>query len=285
MDGTTTLNDFDFPVELVPLSCLTKDGHNINVPENMSRALIRPDTHDVLGVHGSKYRITTHSQVVDTVEEAVVKANLSSDRTMNVDVYENGALLKGTISFNDITIEPVVGDYIRFDINFWNSYNGQWSIQISGDGRRLFCMNGCTTPHSVARTFRKHSSNINTEQEATKLARSLDIFFNQKDVWSQWANCSVFLDDVEYFFKEELCQYPSNSSWERYNMKQLDALMKQYHEERQTLGNTAWAAYNAMTHWASHPDASKPYNVERTRSNAVAKALRSNTWNTKVLCL
>ena len=31
-------------------------------------------------------------------------------------------------------------------------------------------------------------------------------------------------------------------------MKQLDALMKQYHEERQTLGNTAWAAYNAMTH-------------------------------------
>ena len=68
-------------------------------------------------------------------------------------------------------------------------------------------------------------------------------------------------------------------------MKQLDALMKQYHEERQTLGNTAWAAYNAMTHWASHPDASKPYNVERTRSNAVAKALRSNTWNTKVLCL
>ena len=110
MDGTTTLNDFDFPVELVPLSCLTKDGHNINVPENMSRALIRPDTHDVLGVHGSKYRITTHSQVVDTVEEAVVKANLSRDRTMTVDVYENGALLKGTISFNDITIEPVVGD-------------------------------------------------------------------------------------------------------------------------------------------------------------------------------
>ena len=114
-------------------------------------------------------------------EESVRKANLSNDHTMTVDVYENGALLKGTISFNDIHIEPVVGDYVRFDIGFWNSYNGQWSIQITGEGRRLFCDNGCTTPHSVARTFRKHSSNINTEQEANKLARSLDIFFNQKD--------------------------------------------------------------------------------------------------------
>ena len=241
MDGTTTLNDFDFPVELVPLSCLTKDGHNINVPENMSRALIRPDTHDVLGVHGSKYRITTHSQVVDTVEEAVVKANLS-DLTMNVDVYENGALLKGTISFNDITIEPVVGDYIRFDINFWNSYNGQWSIQISGDGRRLFLYERLHHAPPVARTFRKHSSNINTEeQEANKLARSLDIFFNQKDIWKAWSNCNVFRDDVENLFREELCRYPSKSSWERFNMKQLDELMRQYDVERQTLGNTAWA--------------------------------------------
>ena len=168
---------------------LQKDGHNINVPENMSRALIRPDTHDVLGVHGSKYRITTHSQVVDTVEEAVVKANLSSDRTMNVDVYENGALLKGTISFNDITIEPVVGDYIRFDINFWNSYNGQWSIQISGDGRRLFCMNGCTTPTLL------HAPSANTVPTSTQNKKPPSshahwISSSIKKMSGAWSNCS-----------------------------------------------------------------------------------------------
>lgn len=285
MDGTTTLNDFDFAVELLPLTTTSVNGDTIDVPTDMSRALVRTDTNDVLGVHGSKYRITTHSQVVETVAESVRKANLSNDHTMTVDVYENGALLKGTISFNDIHIEPVVGDYVRFDIGFWNSYNGQWSIQITGEGRRLFCMNGCTTPDSIARTFRKHSSNINPEQEANKLARSLDIFFNQKDIWNAWSKCNVFRDDVEVLFREELCRYPSNSSWERFNMKQLDGLMKQYDVERQTLGNTAWAAYNTMTHWASHPDASKPYNVERTRSNAVAKALRSDLWNNKVLCL
>ena len=254
MDGTTTLNDFDFAVELLPLTTTSVNGDTINVPTDMSRALVRTDTNDVLGVHGSKYRVTTHSEVVDTVTESVRKANLSNDHTMTVDVYENGALLKGTISFNDIHIEPVVGDYVRFDIGFWNSYNGQWSIQITGEGRRLFCDNGCTTPHSVARTFRKHSSNINTEQEANKLARSLDIFFNQKDIWKAWSNCNVFRDDVEVLFREELCRYPSNSSWERFNMKQLDGLMRQYDVERQTLGNTAWAAYNTMTHWASHPD-------------------------------
>lgn len=283
MDGTTTLNDFDFPVELVPLSCVTSDGYVIDVPKNMSRALIRPDTHDVLGVHGSKYRITTHEQVVNMVQDAANMANLSKDQEMHVDVFENGALMRGTIQFNDLVIEPVVGDYIRFDLSFWNSYNGLWSIQITGDGRRLFCMNGCSTPDSVTRTFRKHSGTINVEQESHKMASALDLFFNQKDRWAEWTKTLVFKPDVEHFYRETLCKYPTNTSHDRFNLKQLEVLMKQFNRETEQLGCTAWAAYNAMTHWASHPDASKPYNVERTRANAVAKALRSPLWNNTVL--
>ena len=54
MDGTTTLNDFDFAVELLPLTTTSVNGDTIDVPTDMSRALVRTDTNGLLGVPGSK---------------------------------------------------------------------------------------------------------------------------------------------------------------------------------------------------------------------------------------
>ena len=280
MDGTTTLSDFDFPVELVNLSTSEINGCSHPVPADMARAVIRTDTNDILGVHGSKYRITSHSQVVDTVTQSVRRANLSHDWDMTTDVYENGALLKGTIMFNDLVVEPSVGDYIRFDVNFWNSYNGNWSIQIVGEGRRLWCLNGCSTPHSIAKTFKRHTGAINMEQEAGKLEKALSMFFEHKNVWQQYMTAPVGSMSAEKFLREQLCTYPKKTQLgqPKYNERQSDRLYQQWLNESSNLGRNAWALYNTMTHWASHPDTNKPYNSERDRSNKVAAAMRSNAW-------
>jgi len=276
MDGTTTFTDYNFPVELVSLT--TAD--DIAVPESMARAVVRTDTNDILGVHGSKYRVTSHSDVVNAVTDAVSGANLSNDWTMTTDVYENGALLKGTIMFNDLVVEPEVGDFVRFDANFWNSYNGQWSIQIVAEGRRLFCLNGCSTPHSVAKTFKRHTGAINMEQESGKLEAALALFFEQKDIWQQYMKARVGHITAEKFLREQLCAYPMKTQLgeARYNERQSDRLYQQWLNESHNLGQNAWALYNTMTHWASHPDTSKPYNSERERSNKVASAMRSDAW-------
>lgn len=280
MDGTTTLSEFDFPVELVNLSTAEINGCSHPVPANLARAVIRTDTNDVLGVHGSRYAITSHSQVVDAVTQSVRRANLSNDWTLTTDVYENGALMKGTISFNDLVIEPAVGDYVRFDANFWNSYNGQWSIQIVAEGRRLFCLNGCSTPHSVAKTFKRHTGSIDMEQESGKLEKALSIFFEQKDVWQHYMSARLGPMSAERFLRQQLCAYPKKTQLgqPQYNERQSDLLYRQYMIESKNLGRNAWALYNTMTHWASHPDTAKPYNSERDRSNKVAAALRSDAW-------
>ena len=111
---------------------------------------------------------------------------------MNVDVYENGALLKATIGFNDITIEPVVGDYIRFDINFWNSYNGQWSIQISGDGRRLFCM--VSTPLLHAPSASTVPTSTQNKKPPSSHAHSISSSIKR---YLEHGQTASVLDDVE----------------------------------------------------------------------------------------
>lgn len=279
MDGTTTLSDFDFPVELVNLSTSEIDGCSYPVPTNMARAVIRTDTNDILGVHGSRYSITSHSDVVNATVDAVKKSHISHDWNMTTDVYENGALMKGTIQFNDLVIEPEVGDFVRFDANFWNSYNGQWSIQIVAEGRRLWCLNGCSTPHSVSKTFKRHTGSVNMDQEAGKLSAALSVFFDQKAVWQQYMKQPIGNMQAEKFLREQLCRYPAKSSHaKQFNDKQSDVLYSQWLTESTLLGRNAWALYNTMTHWSSHPDTAKPYNAERDRSNKVATALRSEAW-------
>ena len=279
MDGTTTLSDFDFPVELVNLSTSEIDGCSYPVPTNMARAVIRTDTNDILGVHGSRYSITSHSDVVNATVDAVKKSHISHDWNMTTDVYENGALMKGTIQFNDLVIEPEVGDFVRFDANFWNSYNGQWSIQIVAEGRRLWCLNGCSTPHSVSKTFKRHTGSVNMDQEAGKLSAALSVFFDQKAVWQQYMKQPIGNMQAEDFLRDQLCRYSTKSSHaKQVNEKQADILYRQWISETIRLGRNAWALYNTMTHWSSHPDTAKPYNAERDRSNKVAAALRSEAW-------
>ena len=275
MDGTI-IKDYEFPVEMVPMQAIC-DGQAIDVPTKLQRAVVRTDTNQILGTHGSKYSIKTHSNVVDEVLDAVEAANLSQDWDHSVETFANGAQMRGTIRFNDLVMEPAKDDYVRFDVRYWNSYDGSWSIQIVGEGIRQWCLNGCTTADSVSKTFRKHTSGVNIKQEAGKLQTALDMFFKQKNVWQQYMSIGVSDNCVTALFEETLASYPGRYEG-RINHKQMEVLVRKWDDEKQFLGSNLWAAYNTATWWASHPDAAKPQNVERQRSNQVAAMLRSSAW-------
>ncbi len=53
MDGTIVKEDlWHFPVEMCSLHASSIHTDNLEVPENMARAIVRTDTNQVLGVHG-----------------------------------------------------------------------------------------------------------------------------------------------------------------------------------------------------------------------------------------
>ena len=275
MDGTI-IRDYEFPVELVPMQAVWNE-QTIDVPANVQRAVVRTDTNQILGTHGSKYSIKTHGTVVDEVMSAVSNANLSSDYDLKIDTFDNGAQMRGKVSFNDLVMEPAKDDYVRFDVGFWNSYDGSWSIQITAEGLRLWCLNGCTTADSVSKTFKKHTAGVSIAQEASKLQTALDMFFNQKSTWQNWMSTKCDTHSVTCLFEETLAAYPSKYE-ARINNKQMEVLLRKWNDEASIMGSNLWAAYNTATWWASHPDAAKPQNVERQRSNQVAAMLRSPSW-------
>lgn len=279
MDGMTNYN-WDFPVDTYNLWATSElEGvPDIEVPKNMARAVVRTDTNKVLGVHGSKYKIIRHDDCVNSVHDAVKKSNISQDFEMTVDVFEDGRKMRGEILFHDHIIEPAVGDYIKFRIQFFNSYDGSWAFQQSTDGLRLWCLNGCTTADSVARTWAKHTSNVNVESSSHKITQGLEVFLLNRDLYIDYMNTEVTWDYAQTIAKE-LSRLPRPSKRSKYNEKQMDLITSSYIKEVDNLGHNKWALYNGLTAWATHTsESSSPANTRRQRENQLAKLFKDPIW-------
>jgi len=264
-------SNWEFPVEMQPVY----DMHG--EPIDGSQHVVRTDTNQSLGVHGSRYKMVTHDDVVNSVVDSVKQAKLSRDYTVDVEVLENGRKLRGQILFNDLTVEPTVGDYVKFKVDFFNSYDASWSFSQAASGLRLWCLNGCTTADAVARTRYKHTTSINVEGSAAKIVNGLDHFMSRKEVWQSYMATTVTTPMAEKFFKNTVAKaFTRQTQVTKTNEKQLEKLLEIWANECRQLGRNKWALYNTLTYWATHThDLRSPHTAKYNREAAIASAMRS----------
>lgn len=267
-------NSWDFPIESQPI--YDQLGHVIEGHQS----IVRIDTNESLGVHGSRYKAVSHQDVVDSVVDGIKTADLSKDYDLYVDVIENGRKLRGEILFNDLTIEPAVGDYVKFRVSFFNSYDGSWSFSQLANGLRLWCLNGCTTADTVARSKYKHTTSINVEGSAAKVVVGLEHFMSRKEVWQHWMQTKLEQGQVENFFKKTVCKsFTRQRTVTKTNEKQLENLLKIWSQEKAGLGSNKWALYNCLTYWATHTNELRSPEIARyNREISIANAMKSTQW-------
>ena len=287
MDGIVThLAPYEFPVEVVPLVAVKEiqDGwkaEEYKVPPSMQKAIVRTDTGAVLGTHGGAYQMIKHSEVVDKMEQAARNSErVTRDFTHTQRVYENGAKLRGTIAFNDLVIEPQVGDYIKFHVDYTNSYDGAWSIMIKAEGYRLWCSNGCASPQALSFDRNKHTSGFSLIGTQAKIDRAINGFFDSEGIWQKYATQTVSQLQAETFLKATICKRSTNTTQVKVNESKLEKLMGLFRVESNKLGSNKWALYNAMTYWSSHAqDANHPHRAEILRHSEVSKAIQTSRWD------
>ena len=281
MDGSTIVqDDWRFPVEELPLVAMKNDTKKYFIDKDRYKAIVRTDTNEVLGVHSGKYNMVKHNDIVENIMEGVALADISKDYDHSIKVYENGSKLKGSFVFNDLVQnDPEVNDIIRFKVDYMNSYDGMWSIMINAYGERLWCLNGCTSPESVTREKNKHTAGFNVQASADQIKLALEVFFNDRERWDAWRATKVSNDQVQKVFEKTLAKPTTPTLTNKVNWKQLTRLMDNYRQEVNVLGNNKWAAYNAATDWASHPEnVPNPHRVIVRRQDAVQKMLNNKAW-------
>ena len=276
-------NSYDFPVEEQPV--FTQDGELI--PDH--KCIVRTDTGKTLGLHGSRYRMIPHDDVVNSILDGVKASKLTSDYEVNVDVIEDGRKLRGEIIFPDLVQQPAVGDYVQFRVSFFNSYDGSWPFSQQANGLRLWCLNGCTTPDAIAKSRFKHTSSVNVDGSAAKIIGGAEHFMGRSKEWQSWMQTRLNNDQVEQFFRSTICKVVTKQKqMVKTNEKQLENLISGWDREKADLGWNKWALYNCLTHWATHtndlrsPEVAR-YNREIAISNAMNHKLFTSMVGEKVI--
>jgi hypothetical protein len=271
-------NSYNFPVEEQPV--FTQDGELI--PDH--KCIVRTDTGKTLGLHGSRYKMIPHEDVVESIVDGVKASNLTSDYEISVNVAEDGRKLRGEIIFPDLVQEPVVGDYTQFRVSFFNSYDGSWPFSQQANGLRLFCLNGCTTPDAIARSRFKHTASVNVDGSAAKIIGGAEHFMSRSKEWQSWMQTRLNNDQVEQFFRSTICKVVTKQKqMVKTNEKQLENLISGWDREKAGLGRNKWALYNCLTHWATHTDDLKSPEVARyNREIAISNAMNHQLFTSMV---
>ena len=276
-----TIQDHNFPVEMQGIQTFS----NINIPKNLGHAVVRTDTNEVLGIHGQRYELISHDDVYNAVHDALKQANISNDYETEITLSHNGARMKGEILFPDLIVEPVKNDFVQFRIQFYNSYDGRWSVQIACDALRLWCENGCTTPDTVFWAWQKHTYALDVSAYSKQIQNGLENFWHHRDHWKKLSETPCDITDASWLFEKTLCAVNKKQTISRpddpviFNKKQHEILGGIYEMYSNELGHNMWATYNTTTHWATHTSMyANPMDATRVRENLVAKMQRSNEW-------
>lgn len=296
-DGTAmTINDvevlqpWDFPIEVMPVGALTSPkminfmGPKIasTIETDEYQAIVRTDTNTILGIHKMRYKPLEYTLIHDAIVEAIKAANISQNFLITVEVLEHGKKIRGKIKFPDVGFhvgDPAIGDYVGFKVEFLSSLDGTWAFIIQCEGERLWCLNGCTTPDPLAFTKYKHTRKIDVAAHSAKITTALKVFFNNREIWSDWTKTPVSHDQAQTFFERTLAKAPSNLEELKTNNKQLEKLMGLWRENGHALGLNKWALFNACTYWQTHTEGEAAHNTRFRRESEMRKAMKSKHWS------
>ncbi len=285
--STVIGNKADFPIDVWPLYSRdpVTDKERV-LSDRHARVVVRTDTNEHLGILGPRTEPIPYARSMQATDEALEHIGLRYDS--KTQVYDNGATVRRQITFPNITIEPVVGDTVCFKIDHFDSYNGKWALQLNATGERLVCLNGMTRPDYYVRAYTRHTRNagLNIPELMNKIREGVEDFKQSNDTYQRYYNRECTWNKFEQLMLNTIAYNKEHESDEKrpaVSKMRMEQLSRCWDYNSSTLGQNCWAAYNAMTEWATHaPTRGHTHMMERKRNAEVAKVLRHPMWKNMV---
>jgi hypothetical protein len=256
----------------------------------------------------SGYKLVNHADVYGMHGAQLFRnAELPHDNLTVIDrVFDGGRRATRQVMFNDMTWDiDGKGNGITARADIVNSTDMSWAFQVFSGAYREYCRNTCVFGGQKAyHQKRKHTSQLSTQAMIEKAHLGLSMYNNHRDTMNNWRTIDLDRSQWVQVLEETLCKKGgkgaelSTDKSTRVNGKLLDYLTLRFDEESRELGSNLWAAYNSLTHWATHTDetferqnddgsvtelstsraGSNPFTVQHTRNDKVRAFLESDQW-------
>ncbi len=112
------------------------------LPVEGHKAIVNPDSGHVYDIVSDKYKLVKHEEVIENVEEVLVKDNQMGPWDKSTIFYQEGARMRTTYKFPGVSLPVQKGDYVNPTIEVLNSYDRSIRHIIMLGAFRLVCTNG-----------------------------------------------------------------------------------------------------------------------------------------------
>ena len=251
---------------------------------------------------GKTYNLVPHDKLFRRQAELLQETDLPLSNVKVIDrVYNDGLRAHRTIHFNDL--QTTIGDSsdsVNCRMDVFNSVDMSWSFQVFSGAYRDLCRNtlvfgGEKAYHQKA----KHTKNLSPDALISKAGGSLEMWTGQREKMNLWAGAK--LNDAKFaeILAQSICFKNTRAAQaeqgNQVNESLMNHLLYLFDKEKRELGQTMWAAYNALTHWSTHtqeawtdPKTGKDRvsgksthnvaNTQRVRNDKVRQVLESPSW-------
>jgi hypothetical protein len=237
----------------------------------------------VINVVKSSYNIDYQPiDGVDIIEKMFVGSGLDcTGMTRTYEQSHEGARYAVIYTLPAHTIDLGNGDVSELTLTHRNSGDGSWCFTLEVGWNRIVCMNRQVSIDYFSLFKTKHTPNMSPEYGARKIAAVLQGFEAEKERWVAWKNQSItnmeafkiFAAAAKFKIDTQLSLHELLVSTSYRKSKAMQYMWNRYTtEEVVALGSNEWAAYNAMTGWATHCGASTAPSKKNLVSTKVDRA-------------
>jgi len=262
--------DADFDIDTAPLVYFADDD-GTEFPSSKS-VIYRTDTGAELGVHGHGYKAVAPKHMIDVTRNILERSGLHLGNMQEIiRTSHDGARTFVQYKLPEHTYRTPDGDCAALSLLSISSFDGTWPFMISAAAIQQACTNlQVFVGGEVAVYKAKHTRSLNIEHGGRAITRSLEVFENERELWSKWANRHMTDSQAFVFFAHALKANTAMTliaeggtpdtalaDLPRRN-KSLEYIWNKYIKVYKTrLGANMWSVYNAMTDWSTHAETSR----------------------------
>lgn len=230
----------------------------------------RTDTKKSLGIHSSRHKAVAPKDVIKTAREIILRSGLNTEGiSEQIAVSHDGARSFVKYKLPAHTYETPDGDNASLGLLATTSIDSSFPFVISAAAIQAACTNLQVFISGEVAVFKgNHTTNLDLDKASRTIVKSLDFFEAERDVWKEMYSNSIepetavrmfadivgVGDQVNELFQEGYSPYNIRNHLKRHNTG-FNYLVNCYRNIYcPRLGNTEWAAYNAVTDYTTHAD-------------------------------
>ena len=239
-----------------------------SVQNTTKKVIYREDTGAQLGVHGLDYKAVAPHEMIDVTRAIIERSDLDTTGIQEtIRTSHNGSRTFVQYKLPAHTFTTPDGDTASLGLLAVSSFDGTWPFMISAAAIQQACTNLQVFVSGEVAVFKaKHTRHLNIELGGRVITKALDLFENERELWSQWSAqpMSDFMafQEIVQALKVDSAQKIINNrptasvesvmgEMPRTNPS-LEYIYAAWHKYKRRLGANRWAFYNALTDWSTH---------------------------------